>query len=62
MVFNNPFEAAYSWPTEYAAYVHEGYTLRNGERVAGTTLDSIAQQEFDIQEAYAAAYQKYINA
>jgi len=62
MVFNNPFEAAYSWNVAYTAYVHEGFTRRDGTRVAGRPWTVVAQQEFDIQEVYAAAYQKYINS
>jgi len=57
--FNNPFEAAYSWNTAYAAYVHQGFTRRDGTRVEGRPWTVVAQQEFDIQEAFAAAYQKY---
>ncbi|MFM6206120.1 hypothetical protein, partial [Planktothrix sp.] len=30
-----PGEANYEWGTDYALYVHEGYTLRNGKRQMG---------------------------
>ena len=58
LVFTAPLEAIYSWPVEYAAYVHEGYTLRNGTRVEGRPWTVVAQQEFDTQQAFIRAYQQ----
>jgi len=58
MAFTAPLEAIYSWPVEYAAYVHEGYTLRNGTRVEGRPWTAVAQQEFDTQQAFIRAYQQ----
>jgi hypothetical protein len=45
-------EAIHSWPTDYALYVHEGYTTRKGSQIPARRwtekgLESI-QNDFDI--------------
>lgn len=57
VVFTGPTEAVFSWNTEYAAPVHEGYTLRNGKEVKGRPWTQIAIQEFDVQQVFAQRYQ-----
>lgn len=56
LVFPSPFTAVYSWPVEYAAYVHEGYTLRNGRELKGRPWTEIAQVEFDVEATFAERY------
>lgn len=62
VVFNNPTTALFSWNTEYAVYVHEGYTLRNGTVVQGRPWTQIAIQEFDLQSQFAEAYRSSLRA
>ena len=62
LVFTKPLEAVYSWPVEYAAPVHEGYTLRDGRRIEGRPWTQIALQEFDIEQTYLKLYQRYVNS
>jgi hypothetical protein len=62
LVFTKPLEAVYSWPVEYAAPIHEGYTLRNGKRVEGRPWTAIAAQEFDLEGTYLKLYQRYVSA
>ncbi|HEY9697007.1 MAG TPA: hypothetical protein V6D10_07075 [Trichocoleus sp.] len=61
VVFTNPLEAVFSWNTEYASAVHEGYTLRNGKTIAGRPWTTIAAQDFDIQGFYLKAYERNLN-
>ncbi len=56
VVFTQPLEAIYSWPVEYAAYVHEGYTLRNGREIKGRPWTQVALEEFDAQAAFEQRY------
>ena len=58
IVFTQPLEAVFSWNTEYAAPVHEGYTLRNGKKVEGRPWTQVALQEFDVQSAYLDSYKR----
>jgi hypothetical protein len=58
VVFTKPLEAVFSWNTEYAAAVHEGYTLRNGKTIAGRPWTTTAAQEFNVQAFYLDAYTK----
>jgi hypothetical protein len=53
VVFNNDLEASFFWPTEYAVYVHEGYTLRNGKTVAGRPWTRVALRGFDADQVFA---------
>lgn len=61
LVFTGATEAICSWPVEHAAYVHEGYTLRNGKEIKGRPWTQIAVQEFDAQQAFAQRYQANLN-
>ena len=58
VVFTKPLEAVFSWPTEYAVYVHEGYTLRNGQEIQGRPWTTIALQEFDVQDTFEQLYRR----
>lgn len=60
LVFTKPLEAVYSWSTEYAVYVHEGYTLRNGREVSGRPWTQTAIQEFDVQGTFERRYRQAI--
>lgn len=48
LVFLNDFEAEFSWNTDYAFYVHEGYTLGDGSVVPARDWTRHAQENFDI--------------
>lgn len=50
--FQSSTQAEISWNTEYAVYVHEGYTLRNGVTKQGRPWTKAAQSEFDIQQDF----------
>lgn len=58
IVFTQPLEAVFSWNTEYAAYVHEGYILRNGREIQGRPWTQVAIEEFDTQAAFINAYRR----
>jgi hypothetical protein len=62
LTFTQPLEAVYSWPVEHAIYQHEGYELRNGERVEGRPWTTIALQEFDVQETFRRLYERNLRA
>jgi hypothetical protein len=62
LVFTKPMEAVYSWATEYASPVHDGYILRNGQRVEGRPWTTIALQEFDVQQTYLKLYQQRLSS
>jgi hypothetical protein len=47
-------EAQFSWPTEYALYVHEGYTLRNGSQQPGRPWTTEGLRRFDVDKTFAA--------
>lgn len=57
LVFTKPLEAVYSWPVDHAAPVHEGYTMRNGRKIAGRPWTQVALREFDIDKTFAERYQ-----
>lgn len=59
--FTKPLEAVFSWPVEYAAYVHEGYILRNGRKVEGRPWTTIAAQELDVQSTFGTIYSRELN-
>lgn len=45
-------EARFSWSTDYALYVHEGYTLRNGRSQPGRPWTKLANQRLDSQKVF----------
>lgn len=47
LVFLSAFEAEYSWNTDYAYYVHQGYTLANGTEMPARDWTRHAQENFD---------------
>jgi len=61
MVFIGSLTCIFSWPTEYAAPVHDGYTLRNGRRVEGRPWTDIARQQLDVAAAFASFYQQELS-
>lgn len=46
LLFFGDTEAVFSWNTEYAIYVHEGYTTRSGTVYPGRPWTQKAIQEF----------------
>lgn len=52
LTFPSPGWAIFSWNTEYALYVHEGYTLRNGGQVQGRPWTQLGQERFEFIETY----------
>ncbi len=50
--FISPNEAQISFNVEYAIFVHEGYTLRNGGSQPGRPWTSEGLKRFDAQKAF----------
>lgn len=50
--FAGPGEAQFSWDTEYALFVHEGYTLRNGEEIGGRPWTKLGLERFNLKDTY----------
>jgi len=42
-------EARFVWPTDYAIYQHEGFTMRNGQRWEGRPWTTEGLKRFDLQ-------------
>lgn len=51
--FPQPGSVVFDWPVEYAPYVHEGYTLRNGNNQPGRPWTEVGTQRFNVQMKYA---------
>jgi hypothetical protein len=51
--FPQPGSVAFDWPVEYAPYVHEGYTLRNGAQQPGRPWTKLGLLRFNVQMRYA---------
>lgn len=51
--FPQPGSVAFDWPVDYAAFVHEGYTLQNGNEQAGRPWTSVGLARFNVQRRYA---------
>ena len=43
----------FEWPVEYAAFVHEGYTLQNGNQQPGRPWTKLGLIRFNVQMRYA---------
>ena len=54
--------ALYIFAQEYALYVHEGYTLRNGAKQPGRPWTAIAIQEMNAVEAFKKLLEIYLKA
>lgn len=50
--FISPTEAQFSWTVDYALYVHEGYTLRNGKQQPGRPWTKLALDRLDAQATF----------
>lgn len=50
--FRSPGLASYSWNLDYAAAVHFGYTLRNGEEEPGRPWTELGLERFDFEGTY----------
>jgi hypothetical protein len=50
--FPQPGSVRFDWPVEYAPYVHEGYTLKNGSTQPGRQWTKIGVDRFNIQKRY----------
>lgn len=57
----NGLTAVYFFSQEYALYVHEGYTLRNGRNVPGRPWTTIALQEINVAKTFQALLELYLN-
>ncbi len=51
--FPQPGSVVFDWPVEYAPYVHEGYTLRNGNVQPGRSWTKVGLARFKVQMRYA---------
>jgi hypothetical protein len=51
--FPQPGSVRFDWPVEYAPYVHEGYTLRNGEQQPGRPWTELGVERFNVRMRYA---------
>lgn len=51
--FQQPGSVAFDWPVDYAAFVHEGYTLQNGNQQPGRPWTKAGLARFNIQMRYA---------
>lgn len=49
-----------SWNVDYALYVHEGYTLRNGNRVEGRPWTEEARKRLDINATFSKLLGSYL--
>jgi hypothetical protein len=47
VAFPTPGSVVFNWPVEYAPYVHDGYTLRNGAQQPGRPWTSLGLEKFD---------------
>ena len=48
----SPFTAEYDFGVDYAVFVHEGYTLKNGEIQPGRPWVNLALQNYNFQENF----------
>jgi hypothetical protein len=60
LVFLSPFEAEFSWNTEYAYYVHEGYTLANGTVLPARDWTRHGQENFDVLATMTTLTERYL--
>lgn len=51
--FPQPGSVVFDWPVEYAPYVHEGYTLRDGSQQPGRLWTKAGLTRFNVQMRYA---------
>lgn len=51
--FPQPGSVVFDWPVEYAPYVHEGYTLQNGNEQPGRPWTKVGLARFKLQMRYA---------
>jgi len=54
--FPEELEAALSWNTDYAAYVHEGAALKNGRVIIGRPWATLAASRLDLQATFDKIY------
>jgi hypothetical protein len=59
LVFLNNTTAEYSWPTDYAYYVHEGYTLANGTEMPARDWTRHGLEQIDIPSTMAKLAERY---
>ena len=52
IAFPSPVTAQIRYPTHYALYVHEGYTLRNGRRQPARPWTTDAVEEYDLAQGF----------
>ena len=48
LTFPTPGTALFAWPVDYALFVHEGYTMKNGATFPGRPWTQVALQDFDV--------------
>lgn len=51
--FPQPGSVAFDWPVDYAVFVHEGYTLQNGNEQAARPWIKVGLARFNVQMRYA---------
>lgn len=51
--FPTPGAVMFDWPVDYAGYVHEGYTLQNGNTQPGRPWTKVGMARFNVQMRYA---------
>lgn len=52
--------ALFAWPVDYALYVHEGYTMKNGVTFPGRPWTTYALQSFDISRTMSRLLQQSV--
>jgi hypothetical protein len=52
--FVSSTDARFTWSVDYALYVHEGYTLRNGKEQPGRPWGTEGLKRFKVQETFEA--------
>lgn len=53
ITFPQPGSVGFDWPVDYAPFVHEGYTLQNGNEQAGRPWTKVGLARFNVQMRYA---------
>jgi len=53
ITFPRPGSVGFDWPVDYAAFVHEGYTLQNGNKQPGRPWTKVGLARFSVQMRYA---------
>jgi hypothetical protein len=52
------FQSDFSYPTEYALYVHEGYTMKNGRVIIGRPWTEKAAENLNVEAVFNQAFEE----